>query len=172
MRVWPESLVARCVLAVALGCIGVAALAFAVSAGERAVPAAGALASPPQLPMPLPRARASVQPCVGPVLLAANFALVPADVAPVVQLLADGSEVMRRPVPRADRPDGSGTQAVAAAVVLPPGGLGALDPVSRGALVELFGRLVAERPVPLDRFRTVGLDMPVRELEELLSWVP
>ncbi|MGC6487011.1 MAG: hypothetical protein ACON4Z_05170 [Planctomycetota bacterium] len=99
----------------------------------------------------------------------------PADVAPVVEVLPDGTLALRRGVPLAadpgpERPtsaDGFG-----AAVVLSSGGLAALTPEARGALCGLLMRWFPERPVSRRRLQALGFRPDEEAWGRLLAWLP
>ncbi|MCA8967181.1 MAG: hypothetical protein KDC48_20040 [Planctomycetes bacterium] len=169
MKLWPEALAGRLFLALALAACAIAALAQLVS--ERDAVAA-AVARPKAAPQPRPVRQIVPVPAVaGRILLSSSPQIVPAEPAPVVQLLADGTEVLRRAPPLPEGPQAAALLPGEAVIVLPAATLGQLTPEARGALVELIGRLVRERPVPATRFATLDFRMPVADLERLLAWV-
>lgn len=136
-------------------------------AAARAEPAAATVAAPePRLP-PVQVSRAA-----GRILLASRPEAVPADAAPVVQVLADGSHAIRRPAPLPTRPGLGAGSTAAAAIVLPGRDLRRLDPRARATFAEVVGRLVAERPVPSSRFVTQDFPLAVADLEAVLRWIP
>jgi len=109
----------------------------------------------------------------GQLWLATRLEAVAPDVAPVVQVLRDGSLALRRAAPLADNPSDRGHgRAGAVAVLLPASRLSALDAAQRGALLELVGAWLDERPVPLARLRLVDVTADPAELARLLAWVP
>lgn len=158
----------------ALAAVGLMAMGFLGLSGlaESAPPAATpAPAAAPTVPMVDP-ALLRLQPVRGSILFAHRLERLDARVAPVVQVLADGAVVLRRPAPLARRPDAFAEGELGAAVLLPAASLAGLDPRARAALVEVLGQLSAERPVPSARFRVVDLNLPLADLERLLGWVP
>ena len=114
-------------------------------------------------------------PSAGTILLATRLAAVAPDVAPVVEVFADGSAALRRPpllptgplAPPVKSRDGHG-----AAILLPARSLPGLTASARGALVEVLGQLVAERPVPEQRLVAGDFPRTAPELQALLRWVP
>lgn len=108
----------------------------------------------------------------GRVLLALRSGSIGPDVAPVVQILADGSAALRRPAPLPRGPSADADGPGEAAILLPAGSLGHLGPVARGTLVELVGQLLPARPVPADRVQPVDFGLATAELSALLQWAP
>lgn len=127
-----------------------------------------AIAAP--APSPLGALGFRIAATAGSVLLASRVdALAPA-VAPVLQVLADGSLALRRPPPLAAAPGGpSGARPVG--VVVPGGPLAAWSPAARGTLVELLGALLLDRPVAQDQVQVVDVPLGEAELRMLLAWV-
>lgn len=124
-------------------------------------------------PTPAEGLRLPLSPVPGQVWLATRLEAVAPDVAPVVQVLPDGSLALRRAPPLAVAPSDRGHgRAGAVAVLLPAGRLAALDPAQRGALLELVGAWLDERPVPTTRLRLVDVSADPAELARLLAWVP
>ncbi|HEX6811015.1 MAG TPA: hypothetical protein VF384_05260 [Planctomycetota bacterium] len=172
MSAAPRSLTVRVGLAVLAAALGITALQFCVVRCESE-------AAPKPAPLPAPPRAAGTAlrllPAAGTILLATRLQAVPPDVAPVVQILADGSTALRRPAPLSTGPlavpvtsrDGHG-----AAVLLPTGTLPGLTASARGALVEVLGQLVAERPVPERRFVAGDFPLAAADLANLLRWVP
>jgi hypothetical protein len=109
-------------------------------------------------------------PVHGSVLLASRAEAFAPDVAPIVQVLADGSLALRRPAPRAQRPEQTSSPDTDAGILLPARSLQGLGPDARAALLDVIGQLVAERPVPSARVRAVDV-AAVADLDGLLSWV-
>ena len=170
MIAWPSSLAARLVLAVLAAVLGIFALQwFAVRCeAEARAPVA----------TPAPKAVAlgvRLSPSAGTILLATRLQAIAPDVAPVVQVFADGSVALRRPPPLSTEPsspprksrDGHG-----AAILLPVRSLAGLSAHARGALIEVVGQLVAERPVAAQRFVAGDFPIAAPELEALLQWIP
>lgn len=168
MKLLPQSLGARLLLAFVAAAVGVAVLAWSVR-DRGAVRAAERRAAAP-LPPPPPTLGVALAPCGGTVLLASQRSAVPPDAAPVVELFLDGSAVVRRPAPLATTPAGGGGDD--AAILLPQRDLSTLPPAVRAALLDLLGQLVAGRPVPPARLRLVDVAVPEVELVQLLRWVP
>lgn len=169
MKLWPQSLAFRLLLAGLLGVAGVAALAFFVSEHESV---AAGLRPPPAAPPPPARVVVAVPGVRGKILLTSRADVVPAAAGLVVQLLADGNEVLRRPPPLPDGPNAARELDRDAVIVLPHTDLSQFGAVARGGLVELIGRLVTARPVRAERFVTLDFHMPLADLQRLLAWVP
>jgi hypothetical protein len=162
--------VVRVVAALVLAAVGVFVLSVVVRNRDAEAIAASRV-EPAVVPPEPPRGLGFLlAPTGGNVLLASRLAAVATDVAPVVQVLPDGSAVLRRPAPLARGPMSS--RSGDAAIVLPGRSLAALGPVARGTIVELLGQLVAARPVPAAVVRPVDLDLQGRDLEVLLAWIP
>lgn len=124
-------------------------------------------------PTPAEALRVPLTPVPGQVWLATRLEAVAPDVAPVVQVLPDGSLALRRAPPLATNPSDRGLGgAGAVAVLLPASRLAALDAAQRGALLELVGAWLDERPVPPARLRLVDVSADPAELARLLVWVP
>jgi len=168
MTIWPASVAARVAIALAVAVLGVVALAIGVEHADAASRDVHRAAPAPVVPS-APRIGFSLAPVGGRIVLASRVDAVAPDVAPLVQVFADGSAALRRPAPLARGP---GAPAVAgdAAIVL-PGALPRLDPLVRGTLVELLGQLLGERPVPRARLATVGVGAADRDVTVLLEWV-
>jgi hypothetical protein len=167
---WFRSLAGRLVLAVLAAAFGIAVLQYyAVRCDAQ-----------PRAPIAIPAPRAAdigirLLPAAGTILLATRLEAIAPDVAPVVQVFADGSVALRRPgqlstepssTPKKSR-DGHG-----AAILLPVKSLSGLTAQGRGALIEVIGQLVAERPVVAQRFAAGDFPIAAPELEALLQWVP
>lgn len=189
------SLSRRLLLALAAAAVALVALSYAVEALDRgpaptrraqaSLPAGGGpggsgAARPPFVFEPVePTYRAALgfepQALHGVLAVGPRTGALPSDVAPVVEVLQDGSVAVRRPPPLAAGPaspqvasrDGYG-----AGVVLPSGGLDRLSPAARAAFCGLLGRWFPGRPVPSSRLRSLGFRMPPADLERLLRWVP
>lgn len=176
MRFLPRSLGLRVGLALAVAVVGVVLLDATVrkrdaSAAAKAPALASVAAGTGAERETRPGVR--VLPVGGTVLLACRVESIEPSVAPVVQVLADGSLALRRPAPLATGPAGDPSAAGRrAAIVLPGPALRRLDPAARGALAELVGQLVAVRPVPVGRFVAVDFPLVVGDLEALLAWIP
>lgn len=168
MSGWPRSLGVRLLLAGGVATAGLIGLNLVVRQQE--------VTAGPVLPRPAEPVRPdqlALRPVGGLILLSSRLAAVEPDLAPVVQVLAEGGLALRRATPRANGPGANPEAATrGAAVVLPVPSLLQLDPRARAALVEVIGQLVVERPVPATRFRTVDFALPVAQLERLLHWVP
>lgn len=202
MNLLPRQLWARIVLALAVAAGAVAALAWFVENHEpelaptlRGAPVAAATeggvrartSSPRDAaivtrslsdlehpePAPVVAHGVPVRPVVGTVAVARRLASLPPDIAPVVEVLPEGSLVLRRTAPLPTGPiavatrsrDGHG----AGLVLGQP--LDRLTAPARTALLGLLGRWFPERPVPVERL--VPIDEPWSEpdLRRLLSWV-
>ena len=170
MIAWFRTLAGRVVLAVLASALGIAALQFFAVRCEAEARGPIAIPAPKVTGLGL-----RLSPAAGTILFATRSEAVAPDVAPVVQVFADGSVALRRPAQLATGPsstprksrDGHG-----AAILLPGRSLSGLTAHARGALIEVVGQLVAERPVKAERF--VAGDFPIAgpELETLLQWVP
>jgi len=167
---WLRSLAGRLVLAVLAAALGILALQYFAVRCE--VEARAPIASPAPKAVSL---GLRLSPSAGTILLATRLQAVAPDVAPVVQVFADGSVAVRRPPPLSTEPvstprksrDGHG-----AAILLPGRSLSGLTAHARGALLEVVGQLVAERPVAAQRFVAGDFPIAAPELEALLQWVP
>lgn len=143
--------------------------------GDGASAAAVEAASPPP-----PSALASprdlhLRPVAGCVGLAQRAQSLPPDVAPVVEVLADGGLVLRRPPPLPTSPLGPAVVArggLGAVVLLPGGDLDALPPRARAALLGVIGELITARPVPEARLQVLDFRASSATLRRLLSWLP
>lgn len=170
MTWWPSSLGARLTIALAGAALAIAGLDFCVE--RRDATRAGPRTPASRNVAPTARGLGFVlAPCDGTVLLAAHLASIGPGVAPVVQVLADGGLVLRRPapLPRGPVPVRRGN---GAAVVLPAASLDALTAAARGALVDVIAQLVAARPVAAGQLRAVDLQASAAQLAALSSWVP
>lgn len=124
-------------------------------------------------PTPAEALRLPLLPVPGQVWLATRLEAVAPDVAPVVQVLPDGTLALRRAPRLAVNPSDTGHgRNGAVAVLVPASRLAALDAAQRGALLELVGGWLAERPVPPARLRLVDVSADPAELARLLAWVP
>ena len=170
MIAWFRSLAGRLVIAMLAAALGICALQwFAVRCEAEA---RGPVARPAPTAADI---GLRLSPAAGTILLATSLQAVAPDVAPVVQVFADGTVALRRPAqlstepvstPRKSR-DGHG-----AAILLPGRSLSGLTAHARGALIEVVGQLVAERPVAAQRFAAGDFPIATAELEALLQWVP
>lgn len=166
MRLLPRSLPARLALALLAAVGGIALLDHFVFVADAR---AAARSIEPRVARPEPAQVVLLRPVDGEILLATSLEAVPADAAPVVQILADGRHAVARPAPPIDpaRP-----AAATPAIVLPTALPGRLDARARATFVEVIAGLVAERPVGAARFRTLDFHLTVAELERMLAWVP
>lgn len=166
MNVLPRSLGVRIVMALAAAVAGIVGLSFCV---ERADAAARDTA-PSLVPavVDVPRITFSLAPCGGSILLASRTDAIAPGIAPLIQVFADGSVALRRPSPLAHEP---GATTIGDAAIVLPAPLPRLDASARGALLELVGRLVGERPLPLARLRLVDIAASERDLAVLADWV-
>ena len=176
MSRWRRSLAARVVLALLLAGAAIAALQFGVDRRDRqrrseSMRAAGAGAERSAAPSPLQALGFVLQPSAWPVLLASRMQALAPDVAPVVQVLADGTVALRRPapVPQSPAATGSGHRV---GILLPSTELDRLGPAVRGTLVELLAALVVDRPVAADRVQLVDVGAGSFGLGPVLAWVP
>ncbi len=168
MKLWPQTLAVRLVLALLLAAGAIVALAQVVAQRDAVV---AAVKSPPAPPSRPPRQVVVVPAVTGRILLTSSPRIVPGGTSPVVQLLADGTEVLRRAPPLPAGPAAAKVLSGEAVIVLPAPAIELLSADARGALVDLFGRLVEERPVPATRFATLDFRMPLAQLDRLLEWV-
>lgn len=162
-------------LGVAFGVAVVATVALQgwITDADRLARARSPAVPVPAPPTPAEALRLPLSPIPGQVWLATRLEAVAPDVAPVVQVLSDGSLALRRAAPLAADPTDRGHgRAGAAAVLLPAGRLAALNAAQRGALLELVGGWLDERPVPSARLRLVDVSAAPGELDLLLAWVP
>lgn len=144
-----------------------------ISDADKLARARSPAAPVPAPPTPAEALRLPLAPVPGQVWLATRLEAVAPDVAPVVQVLPDGSLALRRASPLAVGPADRGHgRAGAVAVLLPSSRLAALDAGQRGALLELVGAWLDERPVPMARLRLVDVVADPAELARLLLWVP
>ncbi len=176
MSRWRHSLGARVVLALSLAAAAVAALQYGVDRRDRqrragAVRAAGAGVERATAPSPLQALGFALQPSALPVLLASRLQALAPDVAPVVQVLADGSVALRRPAPVLQAPAATG-RGNRVGILLPSTELDRLGPAVRGTLVELLAALVLDRPVAADRVQLVDVGAGSFGLGPVLAWVP
>lgn len=94
------------------------------------------------------------------------------DAAIVVQILADGSAVLRRSLPLARGPGLASPSASAAAIVLPTASIDRLSPRQRARLLQVIGVFRGERPIPPGAIVAPSLQGDGTELLRLLSWEP
>lgn len=175
MTWWPRSLAGRVAAALVLSGAAILALQLGVDRrDERQRPARGmgATAERAQAVSPLQALGFALRPSAVPVLVATRLQALAPDVAPVVEVLADGNVALRRPgrVPQA--PTADGAAAGQAGILLPVSDLALLQAGARGTLVELLAALVTERPVPFDRVRLVDVRAGGTGLGPVLAWVP
>lgn len=169
MTWWPQSLAGRLLLAFVVAAAGIAVLAVTVREQDQARAASRRASAP--LPAPPPPSNGfTLAPCGGRVLLATRIDALAPEVAPVVQVFADGSAALRRPGPLALVPGGAA--ATDAAVLLPERSLARLGPAARAALLDQIGLLLAVRPVPVERVPLVDVQGSERDLALLLGWLP
>ncbi|MCK5944514.1 MAG: hypothetical protein KAI24_21175 [Planctomycetes bacterium] len=189
----PRSLYVRLLLALAFAVVALVSLAVVVEAlddgpkrtlraqpgGPRAARRSGPAASVHEFSPPQPGHRAApgfeVDALAGTLAVARRTSSLPPDVAPVVEILADGSLALRRPRPLASGPAGSAGRSRGghgAGVVLPSDRLEDLGPAARGALAGLLQRWFPARPIPTDRLHAVDLELSGEALTQLLRWVP
>ncbi len=172
MTWWPRSFAGRLCLAFVASTCGVSLLQVCAARADAA--RAQIAAATPTAPK-RPGLGFRLLPSSGTILLATRLDAIAPDVAPVVQIFADGNLALRRPARLPQAPvrtsppnrDGQG-----AAILLPAGSLGQLTSSARGSLVEMLGQLIAERPVPARRLVAVDFALSARELSALLPWIP
>ena len=192
---WQDGLFRRLLLALVVAGVALVVLAFAVEALDRG-PAptkragGGAAGSPgravgrdgepvfvfqPVEPVFEPALGFEPQALRGVLAIGPRAGSLPSDVAPVVEVLQDGSLAVRRPPPLAAGPatrQAASRDGYGAGLVLPSGGLDGLSPAARAAFCGLLARWFPGRPVPSDRLRALGFRMPRADLERLLGWLP
>ena len=163
-------------LAAVIAVVAIVGLNTVVAARERQ------LTPPPgpfvPAPSPLQSLGFTLAPVAGPVLLVSRSDAIPADVAPVLQVLADGGVALRRPPrllpgPVAASVAASATASAAgAAILLPAASLELLSAKARGTCLELLAALVRERPAPTARCRPVAFVVTDQQLAAWLLWLP
>jgi hypothetical protein len=138
--------------------------------------AAPALAAPGTRAVPAPSASrfasigaADLGVDAGEVCLCAAPSHVPAAAQPVLQVLADGSVVLKRPAPLPSSPRRA--TVATAALLLPTGALADLTPRQRAAVLDQLGALFAARPVAAGRVRLCGVAGDAKAVRRLLEWV-
>lgn len=116
-----------------------------------------------------------LRPTKGTILLAHRESSLAPDVLPVVEILASGELVLRRPEPRASGPlqaSALSGEGHGAGVVLPAQNLEKLSPAARGALIALLQQWLLERPVSPAKLQSSDILMSKAAVRRLLSWVP
>ena len=116
-----------------------------------------------------------LRPTKGTILLAHRESSLAPDVWPVVEILASGELVLRRPEPRASGPlqaSALSGEGHGAGVVLPVQNLEKLSPAARGALLALLQQWLLERPVSPATLQSSDSLMSKAAVRRLLSWVP
>ena len=172
MKWWPDSLGSRLLLAFVGAAAAIAALAVGVRHRDAARAAERRSAVPPAAAEPMVGSLPFVVgPAAGRVLLASRLAALAPDVAPVVQVFADGSIALRRAAPLADAP-APGPTPGDAGILLPQPSLRALQPAARAAALDLIGRFAEGRPLTSAQVVVVDVRATAVELERLLAWVP
>jgi hypothetical protein len=129
--------------AIGLAALGVVVLHSYVEGADRRHKAAQEPSTPSSSPSPLAQLGVPLRPVAGAVHVASRLEAVAPDIAPVLQVLADGSVALRR-----------------------------LDGPQRGALLAVVGAWIDERPVPPQRLVFPDVQVEAGELAELLSWAP
>jgi hypothetical protein len=173
---WHRSLAARVGLALLLAAAVIAALQYGVDRRDQqrraqSMRAAGAGVDRPAAPSPLQALGFVLQPTAAAVLLASRLQALAPDVAPVVQVLADGTVALRRPAPVSQSPAAT-SAGRRVGILLPTTELDRLGPAVRGTLVELLAALLVDRPVAADRVQLVDVGVGSFGLGPLLAWVP
>ncbi len=159
--------------AIGLAALGVVVLHSFVEGADRREKAAQEPSAPAPSPSPLARLGVPLRSVPGAVHVASRLEAVAPDIAPVLQVLADGSVAMRRALPAPTSPlAGAAGPRGAAAVLLPAAALRRLDGPQRGALLAVVGAWIDERPVPPQRLVFTDVQVEPGELAELLSWAP
>lgn len=165
MRSWPAS------LRLGLALVAAAAIVYALDQAvwSRAAAAATMANLEPRRDTPRAPLPFRLRSVAGPVLLTLLPAMVPAEVAPVVTLQADGRAELTRP-PFSVAP-GVAVPAYAAAVVL-PAALPELTPAVRSTLLDVLQQLVVERPAPVTGVAVMAGAGSADDVLRLLSWLP
>ena len=159
--------------AIALAALGVVLLQSYVEGADRRQKAAQEPSAPAPMPSPLAPLGVPLRPVAGAVHVASRLEAVAPDIAPVLQVLADGTVALRRaqPPPAGPLVGGAGPGG-GVAVLLPASALRRLDAPQRGALLAIVGAWIDERPVPPQRLLFADVQVEAGELAELLSWAP
>lgn len=159
--------------AIALAALGVVVLQSYVEGADRRHKAAQEPSSPAPSPSPLAQLGVPLRPVAGAVHVASRLDAVAPDIAPVLQVLADGTVALRRSLPPPTSPqEGVAGPRGAVAVLVPAAALRGLDAPQRGALLAVVGAWIDERPVPPQRLVFADVQVEPGELAELLSWAP
>ncbi|MBL8751988.1 MAG: hypothetical protein JNK15_01700 [Planctomycetes bacterium] len=169
-----RGLALRLLLALVVATAGVVVLHRVVTAREAEVRPGAAVQARPA-PAALAQLGFPLAPVAGVVLLVDRAESVPNDVAPVLVVLADGALRVRR---HAEAPAGpivenrANRAGIGAAVVVPQDLLAPGRAAARGALLEVLGAWLPERPLPSARLRDLGLGLARAELDRLCAWLP
>lgn len=159
--------------AIVLAAVGVVALHSYVEGADRRHKAAHEPSISAPSPSPLAQLGVPLRPVGGPVHVASRLEAVAPDIAPVLQVLADGTVALRRALPPPTSPQaGAAGPRGAVAVLVPAVALRRLDGSQRGALLAIVGAWIDERPVPPQRLVFTDVQVEAGELAELLSWAP
>jgi hypothetical protein len=159
--------------AIGLAALGVVVLHSYVEGADRRHKAAQEPSTPSSSPSPLAQLGVPLRPVAGAVHVASRLEAVAPDIAPVLQVLADGSVALRRALPPPTSPQaGAAGPRGAVAVLVPAAALRRLDGPQRGALLAVVGAWIDERPVPPQRLVFPDVQVEAGELAELLSWAP
>ena len=94
---------------------------------------------------------------------------VPADARPVLQLLREGTLVIRQPAAPGAGPGKSVVPLLA--ILVPVGALIELSAAQRAALLDQLAVLLPDRPVSTARLRLAGVAGEAADIETLLSWL-
>lgn len=162
----------RLAVAVVLAGAALAGLWWWTTANDAAAAAAAAAVAEQRrvetAPGPIERLGYPLAASTAPIHVAASLAAVAPDVAPVIEVLADGSLALRRaPGPAAGPLAGPRP----AAVLVPRSPLAAWTPAARAAFAAAVGALSADRPVPAGQVRIADAPIAAAELAALLTWV-
>jgi hypothetical protein len=163
----------RIALALSLAVAGLAAMHWQVQAAE-AEQAASARARAEQSraeaePGPVERLGFPLPASDAPIHVAAAMSALAPDAAPVLEVLADGSLALRRPLPPSRGPL---TAPPARGLLVPNLPTARWSPGARAAFVAAVGALAAARPVPAAQVRVADAPMAPADLQALLAWVP
>jgi hypothetical protein len=130
----------------------------------------------PSAPATLARALGfRLQATRGTIMLAHRESSLAPDIVPVVEILANGKVVLRRPMPIAVGPGQDAPlsgQGHGGGVILPVMNLELLTPEARAALIGLLQLWVTERPVLPTKLSANDLRLVPEAVRRLLSWVP
>lgn len=102
------------------------------------------------------------------VVLCASAEDVPPSAAPVLQVLAEGTVLLRRAAPRAEGPGGAAPGL--AALIVPAARLAELTPRQRSGVLQVLDRVLIPGADP-QRLAVRGVDAAPGDLAALLRWI-